>query len=475
MPASVNLSIIFRNENEADPHHRPLAEEAGAKVAGMAAKKGRNAGSKPSNAPPGEESGPVSTRPRLPAGRSRPARILLALLVLLVSGALSFGGFRLVSLLRERERLERDLEVARREARAVFQARLERERELSLQLRALQEERERRLARARLAARERQRLADRLALAEQRITAVTAELEAARAFAASVEADSRDRQLSMRRLVREKAALEGELAALRSRLSKALVERDMARRVEKGLRWRIDMLQSRVAEVENSRATSMIWIREWIGKHLAAIEQVLAEAGVDPRRLLERAGDDLPAGIGGPFELPTEDAPAALPAIEGSDLSRSVVRLQAAQRLIAAMPLTSPLDSYRITSPYGLRKDPVTGRRAMHKGIDMAAPWNARVLSAAPGRVIRAGRNDAYGLMVEIDHGMGIVTRYAHMKKLLVKRGQKVDFRQPVGIVGNTGRSTGPHLHYEIRIDGEPLDPAGFIAAGRNLTTVFKG
>ncbi len=439
----------------------------------MAAKKGRNAGSKPSNDLPAKRSEPVSMR--VPVERLRPKRILLALLVLLASGGLSFGGFGLVTLVQERARLKSDLEAARREARAVFQARLERERELSLQLRALQDERERRRARARLAARERQRLADRLALAEQRITALTAELEAARAVAASLEADNRDRQLSLRRLVQEKAGLEGELAAVRSRLSRALVERDMARRVEKGLRWRIDMLQSRVAEVENSRSTSMIWIREWISDHLAAIERVLAEAGVDPRRLLERAGDNLPVGMGGPLEPATDEEIAALPAVEGSDLDRSVVRLQAAQRLIAVLPLASPLDSYRVTSPFGLRKDPMTKRRAMHKGIDMAAPWNARVLSPAPGRVTRAGRNDAYGLMVEIDHGMGIVTRYGHLKKLLVKRGQKVDFRQPLGIVGNTGRSTGPHLHYEIRIDGEPLDPAGFIAAGRNLTTVFKG
>ena len=415
----------------------------------------------------------MSTSIRSAVGGS-PRRILLGLLVLLASGALSFGALSLYSLFEERARLRADLELARREARSVFQARLERERELVRQLRALEQERDRRAARARRAEQEGRRLADRLALAEARIAALDAELTAIREAAASLEAGSRERQLSLERLAREKARLASELAALRDRLSEALAERDMARRVEKGLRWRIDMLQARVAEIESSRSTSMIWIREWIGNQLAAIEQLLAQAGVDPRRLLERAGDDLPAGIGGPLELP-EDEPAPLAAPEGTDLDRTLVRLQAAQRLIAALPLSSPLDSYRITSPFGTRKDPMTGRRAVHRGVDMAAPWNARALAPAPGRVIRAGRHPAYGLMVEIDHGMGIVTRYAHMKKLLVKKGDKVDFRQPVGVVGNTGRSTGPHLHYEIRIDGEPLDPAGFIAAGRNLTLVFKG
>ncbi len=436
--------------------------------------KGRNAVSTPSNTRRGEVTGPVSTPFRTVVGGSR-RRILLGLLVLLASGALSFGSLSLYSLFEERARLRADLELARREARSVFQARLERERELMRQLQALEQERDRRAARARRAEREGRRLADRLALAEARIAALDAELTAIREAAASLEAGSRERQLSLERLAREKARLASELAALRDRLSEALAERDMARRVEKGLRWRIDMLQARVAEMESSRSTSMIWIREWIGNQLAAIEQLLAQAGVDPRRLLERAGDDLPAGIGGPLELPDGEPLVPLAAPEGTDLDRTLVRLQAAQRLIAALPLSSPLDSYRITSAFGMRRDPMTGRRAVHRGIDMAAPWNARALTPAPGRVIRAGRQPAYGLMVEIDHGMGIVTRYAHLKKVLVRKGDKVDFRQPVGVVGNTGRSTGPHLHYEIRIDGEPLDPAGFIAAGRNLTLVFKG
>ncbi|HFD17097.1 MAG TPA: hypothetical protein ENJ38_12450 [Rhodospirillales bacterium] len=416
----------------------------------------------------------MSTPNRPAAGRSSRRRILLGLLVVVTSATLSFGGFSLYSLFEDRARLRADLEFARREARAVFQARLERERELVRQLKALQAERDRGAARIRRAEQEKRRLADRLALTEARVAALDAELASIRDAAASLEAGSQQRQLSLERLAREKARLASELVALRDRLSEALAERDMARRVEKGLRWRIDMLQARVAEIENSRSSAMIWIREWIGGQLAAIEQLLAQAGVDPRRLLQRAGDDLPAGIGGPLELP-EDEPVPLAAPEGTDLDRTLVRLQAAQRLIAALPLSSPLDSYRITSPFGTRKDPMTGRRAVHRGVDMAAPWNARALAPAPGRVIRAGRHPAYGLMVEVDHGMGIVTRYAHLKKLLVKKGDKVDFRQPVGVVGNTGRSTGPHLHYEIRIDGEPLDPAGFIAAGRNLTLVFKG
>ncbi len=395
--------------------------------------------------------------------------------MLLASGGLSFGAFSLFGLLEERARLRSELEVARKEARAVFRARLERERELGLRLRELEQAGEQGRARLRLAERERRRLVDRLSLAERRIARLEEELETARAIAADATAGDRERRRSLERLAREKAGLEQELTALRDRLAAALEERDMARRVEKGLRWRIDMLQARVAEIESSRTTAMIWIREWIGDHLAAIEQLLAEAGVDARRLLERAGDDLPVGIGGPLELPEDEPLVPLAAPEGSDLDRTLVRLQAAQRLIAAMPLSSPLDSYRVTSAFGPRKDPMTERRALHRGIDMAGPWNARVLSAAPGRVIRAGRDPAYGLMVEIDHGMGIVTRYAHMKKLLVKSGQRVDFRQPIGIVGSTGRSTGPHLHYEIRIDGEPLDPAGFIDAGRNLTTIFKG
>jgi murein DD-endopeptidase MepM/ murein hydrolase activator NlpD len=143
--------------------------------------------------------------------------------------------------------------------------------------------------------------------------------------------------------------------------------------------------------------------------------------------------------------------------------------------VLQAMPLVPPMRTYRQTSDFGERRDPITGRRALHTGLDFGGPAGARVLATAPGRVVSAGRAGAYGIMVEVDHGMGIRTRYGHLREALVKPGDHLALHDPVGVMGSTGRSTGEHLHYEVRVDGAALDPAQFLEAGRSLKYVFKG
>jgi murein DD-endopeptidase MepM/ murein hydrolase activator NlpD len=119
----------------------------------------------------------------------------------------------------------------------------------------------------------------------------------------------------------------------------------------------------------------------------------------------------------------------------------------------------------RITSPFGMRRHPVTGRWRMHNGIDIGAPTGTRVQATAPGRVIRADNRDSggFGKLVIVDHGGGYQTYYAHLSKIDVSVGQTVADKQKLGEVGSTGRSTGPHLHYEVRLNGQPQDPARFI------------
>ncbi|HHO50758.1 MAG TPA: M23 family metallopeptidase [Deltaproteobacteria bacterium] len=114
----------------------------------------------------------------------------------------------------------------------------------------------------------------------------------------------------------------------------------------------------------------------------------------------------------------------------------------------------------RVTSQFGYRKHPTTGRRKLHTGIDIAAAPGRTVRAAGEGSVRFAGRNASYGLMVEIDHPDGHRTRYAHLNALWVKKGATVAGGDPIGIVGNTGRSTGPHLHFELRDGRKPVDPA---------------
>jgi murein DD-endopeptidase MepM/ murein hydrolase activator NlpD len=150
-----------------------------------------------------------------------------------------------------------------------------------------------------------------------------------------------------------------------------------------------------------------------------------------------------------------------------------IERLALLQRIARTLPLAAPLDQFHVTSPFGKRRDPFTGTWAYHSGLDLGAARGAKVLAPAPGRVIFAGRSGPYGNMVEVDHGMGIVTRYAHLKSIGVALGDQIAFREVIGLPGNTGRSTSRHLHYEIRIDDQPSDPTRFLAAGRRMVGIL--
>ncbi len=122
-----------------------------------------------------------------------------------------------------------------------------------------------------------------------------------------------------------------------------------------------------------------------------------------------------------------------------------------------------PVKTGRLSSKYGIRKDPFNGRKRMHHGIDIAAQRGTNIYPLGRGVVIFSGRKSGYGNMVEILHGDAIISRYAHIKKSLVKKGQIVNKRDIIALVGNTGRSTGPHLHLEIAINGETVDPEIFL------------
>jgi murein DD-endopeptidase MepM/ murein hydrolase activator NlpD len=135
--------------------------------------------------------------------------------------------------------------------------------------------------------------------------------------------------------------------------------------------------------------------------------------------------------------------------------------------LAKSLPLAIPMGNYRETSPFGQRTDPFNGRPAFHPGVDMAAPYGTPVYATAPGVVTYAGYRSDYGKIVEIDHGHGIVTRYSHLARYVVLVGQRVAAAAHIGYEGSTGRSTGPHLLYEVDVNGEPQDPQKFMNLGR--------
>ena len=127
------------------------------------------------------------------------------------------------------------------------------------------------------------------------------------------------------------------------------------------------------------------------------------------------------------------------------------------------LPLGAPVEKVRITSNYGTRTDPFTGEQKKHRGIDFAGKIGTELMAPAPGRVISAGERVGYGTTVEIDHGLGFTTLYAHLSQINVARGDWVRPGTVIGLAGSTGRSTGPHLHYEIRYKGVPFDPTKFV------------
>jgi murein DD-endopeptidase MepM/ murein hydrolase activator NlpD len=198
------------------------------------------------------------------------------------------------------------------------------------------------------------------------------------------------------------------------------------------------------------------------GRVAGEMEMLLASTGLDVERLLSRIGpvaSNAPAQ-GGPFVA--LNSPTAVAAEDSQ-------RQAQLQKLLKTLPLTAPLVNYQIGSGFGPRRDPFNGREAYHTGLDLEAPYRTPVYSTAPGTVIFTGVKEGYGRTVDISHGNGIVTRFAHLHRILVARGQRVGAHYELGELGSTGRSTGPHLHYEVIVDGRPLDPAKFLEAGRNV------
>jgi murein DD-endopeptidase MepM/ murein hydrolase activator NlpD len=199
---------------------------------------------------------------------------------------------------------------------------------------------------------------------------------------------------------------------------------------------------------------------------LSRLRAAVADVGLDPHLVQPRGRD----AVGGPF-VPLALDPKAGP-FEAlvSRAQASVVQLDRLRRVASALPFGRPMPGDPdLTSGFGYRSDPFTRRPAMHTGLDFRAEHGAPVRAAAAGTVIAAERDGGYGNMVEIDHGNGVSTRYAHLSAIVVAEGESVRAGAVVGRVGTTGRSTGPHLHYETRINDEAVDPQRFLRAGARL------
>ncbi|HUZ74860.1 MAG TPA: peptidoglycan DD-metalloendopeptidase family protein [Stellaceae bacterium] len=252
------------------------------------------------------------------------------------------------------------------------------------------------------------------------------------------------------------AQLKLELAAREHHLKELAAERD---RLRSRLAQPIATLPSALARPEAAAAS----VPRPSRSYRSELERLIASTGIDLDKLLGTFGS-LPPGEGGPY--------IALSTREEAQYEGK--REAALEALARSLPLEAPLAHYVVDSPFGPRMDPFRHEMGFHSGVDLAAPYLSPVYSTAPGVVSFTGWQDGYGRVVEITHAHGIVTLYAHLHRILVARGERMRAHQKIGLLGSTGRSTGPHVHYEVRVNGVPVDPTKFLNAGRGVQLISE-
>ena len=242
-----------------------------------------------------------------------------------------------------------------------------------------------------------------------------------------------------------------------------------ARETEMGL----IRLEARLDGLQAAQGEHLVRLAGRAEEEIRRLHGLIGRIGLNPRRF-DASGP--PEGIGGP--LVAFDARALNGAGFESGLAlvrRALGDGERLRRLTAALPLMRPIrGGASVSSPFGTRVDPFTRGLALHTGLDLKAEYGAPARATAAGRVTAAEFSGGYGNMVEIDHGHGLTTRFGHLARIAVRPGQRVAAGEAVGFVGSTGRSTGAHLHYETRIDGEPVDPQRFLDAGATSLTAQR-
>src|SRR5216683_1195258 len=227
-------------------------------------------------------------------------------------------------------------------------------------------------------------------------------------------------------------------------------------------------LQTSLDKVEGRQMAALSSVEDSMESRVRRMRGIFTDLGLDMAQL-EAATPR--AGMGGPF-VPVKLPPGA-GTFERQLYRINVTRAQVERlnRTLALVPYRKPvIGEVEFTSGFGVRSDPFLGRPAMHTGLDFRAASGDPVRATANGKVVSSGWAGGDGRMVEIDHGNGLSTRYGHLSEIGVKVGDQIRIGQVIGAVGSTGRSTGPHLHYETRIDGDAVDPQKFLRAGVRLS-----
>jgi len=295
-----------------------------------------------------------------------------------------------------------------------------------------------------------------------------AEVEATRV---AMQDDLNRVESQMQSLAQRNFSLKDDMSSIETDLQDALSQRNTALLESTQMRRDIKVLENQLVSLEEKENKTVERLTEQTDTFVASMENLVELAGLDVEDLM--AGDeDLVSGQGGPFiEFQADGRPGGRLKSKLQNLENRLAYSESLQSVIKKLPFAVPLHGYHITSTFGKRRDPVNRRWAMHYGLDFGSSPRAPIFVTAPGKVVFAGWKGNFGKMVEVDHGAGIKTRYAHLSKMYVKAGQEIQFGDKIGLIGSTGRSTGTHLHYEVLFRDKGLDPMQLIKAGRH---VFK-
>ncbi|MBQ8870773.1 MAG: peptidoglycan DD-metalloendopeptidase family protein [Alphaproteobacteria bacterium] len=246
----------------------------------------------------------------------------------------------------------------------------------------------------------------------------------------------------------------------------ALLQRDRALSERNELVNKISALEENVKKLEDSEIEILNQVEKISTKEMEKIKEALSEINKSMKnqnKYFNPLANSKKDSTGGKFE-------ADIPSVENEELSKKMQEVFSLindvayyKEVMKSVPVGKPVWSYWLSSPFGKRSDPFNKKSAAHKGVDLASNKGNKIKTMAKGKVVRSEWNGGYGNYVEIDHGNGFKTKYAHLNKSYVEKGQYVEQGESIGEVGSSGRSTGPHLHYEVLFNGTPVDPMTFI------------
>lgn len=273
-------------------------------------------------------------------------------------------------------------------------------------------------------------------------------------------------------LVGHAHAVEETVDYLTEALADTAAERDDSEARKQEADKRLAELQHRQRLMAERNERIFRRLEDAVQVSVAPLEKMFQAAGVPTDKLLQdiRRGYNGQGGPLKPIAISTRSPEGNSDSLRANAVLEKLDRLNLYRTAAFSLPFALPVKSrFRYSSRFGMRTHPVTGKRRMHDGVDMAAPTGTPVYATADGVVTFAGWANGYGRLVKIRHAMGYETRYAHNSKLRVKVGQRVSRGDRIADMGSSGRSTGPHVHYEVRINGRPVNPMKYIRAASNV------